>query len=141
MKRSACSKSKSRRLFDANVESWVIAASLERRVARAHGNWRQNASAPSPQPRSTADRHPNRSSFNRCLDRRMGATGGSELCVLLIDLDDFKTSMTPWDITLGRDALSEVPASAWRLPLRPSDLTARGGGKVTVIMSGVCRPA
>jgi diguanylate cyclase (GGDEF)-like protein/PAS domain S-box-containing protein len=73
---------------------------------------------------------PNRRAWEEGLDREMAraARDGHELCVAVIDFDDFKRYNDEHGHQAGDSLLAET-ADAWRLRLRASDLFARYGGE------------
>jgi diguanylate cyclase len=65
--------------------------------------------------------------------RRMG----TELCVAMIDLDNFKAYNDRFGHQAGDRVLKEA-ASAWRLQVRSTDLLARYGGEEFVLLLPIC---
>jgi diguanylate cyclase (GGDEF)-like protein len=132
-------ESKSRALYEANRALSDLAAELEVRVAeRTRELSEERARALELAERDTLTGIANRASFRRrlrdLLDREQ--RDGSDVGVLLIDLDDFKTV----NDTLGHGAGDELLVeTARRLneAVRPGDLVARlGGDEFAVIVLG-----
>lgn len=73
---------------------------------------------------------PNRRAWEEGLDRELAraAREGHELCVAVIDLDDFKQYNDAHGHQAG-DAMLRRTADAWRSCVRASDLLARYGGE------------
>ena len=65
--------------------------------------------------------------------RRMG----TELCVAMVDLDNFKRYNDQFGHQAGDRVLKEA-ASAWRMQVRSNDLLARYGGEEFVLLLPAC---
>jgi diguanylate cyclase (GGDEF)-like protein len=105
------------------------ATEISRLVSRLHGLARTDPLTGVPNRRVWDEELP------RELDRarRMG----TELCVAMIDLDQFKAYNDQYGHQAGDRVLKEA-ASAWRMQVRSTDLLARFGGEEFVLLLPSC---
>ncbi len=84
----------------------------------------------------------NRRLFEQDLPREMARAKrrGAPLCVIALDLDDFKAYNDEYGHAAG-DRLLKASASAWTHALRAGDLLARTGGDEFVALLPDCTPA
>jgi diguanylate cyclase (GGDEF)-like protein len=81
---------------------------------------------------------PNRRAWTRHLDCAI-ADAGRELCVAMLDLDDFKAFNDEHGHLAGDRQLTRT-AAAWRVALRPNDVLARLGGDEFAVLLCDCTP-
>ncbi len=82
---------------------------------------------------------PNRRVWDEELPRELERARrmGTELCVAMVDLDNFKAYNDQFGHQAGDRVLKEA-ASAWRLQVRSTDLLARYGGEEFVLLLPTC---
>ncbi|WP_238010473.1 GGDEF domain-containing protein [Dactylosporangium sp. AC04546] len=119
-------------LLTAYVVSTVVVTSLRRRADTLVARLEEQALT------DPLTGLPNRRAFDHDLARALGASrrGGTEHCLLIVDVDHFKTINDTWGHATGDEVLVAV-AAALRRTAHPAETVARlGGDEFAMLVAG-----